>query len=435
MKESQNHPARGMLHGEVHARPFVAMKAPENISHIAMLSGEGTMKDDLKHLAKLCEQFGLTAPDNANYFYADFGPFRLKWERHTEFCTYTFHCEPQPEKPFKTTAIDRVPSEWLAKLPGQCLVAIHMAVQPSDTPELANRDIAQILGCGEVIGSIISSGARVWTDFHLHGDGYSRIIVKDADLSPFQLGRLVQRLLEIETYRMMALLGLLPARETAPEITDVDRKLGKIISNMSQVDGVEEERQQLVKLTALAAKMEKISAQTDYRFSATKAYYALVISRMEELREKRIEGLQTISEFMERRLTPASKTCMSISERKAKLARRITRTSALLRTGVDISLEEQNHALLLSMDKRAGLQLRLQQTVEGLSVAAISYYLVSLVGYGFEAVHSLGYHINIELYKGASIPFVIVLVWLGTRAVRKSLLTDKPSTKKQLPDK
>ncbi|MCK5040644.1 MAG: DUF3422 domain-containing protein [Sphingomonadales bacterium] len=429
MKEEQNHPSRELLHGEVHARPFVAMKAPENVSHIAMLCGENTAKEDLAHLAKLCERFGLTAPDKGNYFYADFGPFRLKWERHTEFCTYTFHVEPPSEQPFETTAIDRVPDNWLAKLPGECLVAIHVTLQTTDTRERANRDIAKILSSGEVIGSTMSGGARVWTDFHLHGDGYSRIIVQDANLSPFQLGRLVQRLLEIETYRMMALLGLLPARETAPEISSVDHKLSKIISSLSDIKGVEEERQLLVKLTSLAGQMEQISARTDYRFSATRAYYALVLSRIQELREKRIEGLQTISEFMERRLTPANETCLSIAARKAKLSRRITRTSNLLRTGVDISLEEQNHSLLMSMDRRAALQLRLQQTVEGLSVAAISYYLVSLVGYGLEAVHSLGVAVDIEIAKGASIPFVILFVWLGTRAVRKSLLKDKPNRK------
>jgi uncharacterized membrane-anchored protein len=430
MKKSQNHPARHLLHNELHARPFVAMKAPENISHIAMLCGEGTANVDLAHLAKLCDSFDISAPEQGNYFYGDFGSFRLKWERHTEFCTYTFHYDPPDDEPFKSTAIERVPDNWLADLPGQCLVAIHVALETADKPQRANRDIAILLGQGEVIGSLVSDGAKVWTNFQLNDDGFSRILIQDNELSPFQLGRLVQRLLEIETYRMMALLGLLPARETAPEISSIDKKLSKIIADIPDISGVEKERELLVTLTGLAAHMEQITARTNYRFGATKAYYALVMSRLDELREQRIEGLQTIHEFMEKRLTPANETCKSIAERKAKLARRIIRASDLLRTGVDISLEEQNHLLLLSMDKRAGLQLRLQQTVEGLSVAAISYYFVSLVGYGLEAMHSLGYNVDVEVNKGASIPFVILIVWLGTRAIRKSLLKDKPKTKK-----
>jgi len=425
----KDHPLRQQLHEEVHARPFVATSAPEAISHIAMFCGEDTAAADQAHLYDLCDRFGITPPTGGNFFHADFGPFSLRWERHTEFCTYTFHQQAPEAVPFQTLAVDRVPEDWINSLPGQCLVAIHVALQKSQAEALVNRQLASLLGGGEVIGSIMSSGAKVWTTFQLCDDGFSRIIVEDAELSPFQLGRLVQRLLEVETYRMMSLLALPLAQDTARDIAHTHKELRDIIRTVSKVADVTGERKLLIRLSELATHVAQLNSKTDYRFSATHAYYALVQSRLQELREERIDGLQTLTEFMDRRLTPAYKTCQSVEDRKSRLSNRITSTSDLLRTGVDISLEEQNHALLASMNRRALLQLRLQQTVEGLSVAAISYYLVGLIGYGLDALHTPWPDINSVVIKGISVPVVVLLVWMATRAVKnKVAAADAPKT-------
>ena len=309
----EDHPLRDMLHGEDHARPFVPLYPPERVSHIAMDSGEAGEAADRAHLAKLCERFGVAAPANSNYFYHDFGPFRLKWERHTEFCTYTFlHREPFTA-PFDAPVVDRVPADWLARLPGRRLVAIHMAVERADAPLRDPTDLARLIGSETVVGSIMSGGGYAWTDFHVHGDGFSRILVRDSGLSPYQVGRLVQRLLEIETYRIFALLSLPLARTAAAEISKIDHDLADVTDNLSEMHDIADEREMLIRITSLAARIERIASTTTYRFGASLAYYALVMGRIEELREERIEGLQTIGEFMERRLAPAMRTCESVA--------------------------------------------------------------------------------------------------------------------------
>ena len=141
----------------------------------------------------------------------------------------------------------------------------------------------------------------------------------------------------------------------------------------------------LDRLTRLEAEIENRQSETRYRFSAADAYHELVQRRIEELREQRIQGLQTFREFTERRLAPAMNTCRSVAARQESLSQRVSRATRLLSTRVDLTRERQNQVLLESMDRRARLQLRLQSTVEGLSVAAVTYYVVGLIGHAAEA--------------------------------------------------
>jgi len=234
----------------------------------------------------------------------------------------------------------------------------------------------------------------------------------------------VQRLLEIETYRMMALLALPVAREAAPAITRIGDELARLTQSLTEIAGLDDERRLLDRLVALSAEAERIAAATQYRFGAGRAYYALVRRRIEELREERIEGLQTIAEFMDRRLAPAMRTCESVGERLEAISTRLGRVSALLRARVEVALEAQNRDLLASMDRRARLQLRLQQTVEGLSVAAITYYVVGLVAYAAKAARGLGLRLDPELAAGAAVLPVAALVWWAIKRIRRGLRRD-----------
>jgi len=144
--------------------------------------------------------------------------------------------------------------------------------------------------------------------------------------------------------------------------------------------------------------------------------------RIEELRETRIQGMQNFREFTERRLAPAMNTCQAVSSRLDSLSQRVARATQLLSTRVDVSRERQNQRVLESMNRRAEAQLRLQQTVEGLSVAAITYYIVGLVGYAAKGLRGAGLDVNPDLAMGISIPVVVLIVALGMRKVRRVVL-------------
>lgn len=418
-----DHPLREILTNEIHARPSVPLEVPSQVSHLALLSGEQSADRDRRHVAALCRRFGMAEPpDGANCWIMDCGVFRLNWERHVEFSTYTFFRQKRFSQPFEHPVIADVPEDWLKELPGEVITAIHLALEPREAPQRGAEELDSLFLSPNLAGSRVSGGrAVVVSDFRVHHDGFSRFLVRDIDLNDLKAGRLVQRLLEIETYRMTALLAFPLAWEYGPQATRLDRTLAELTHSMTQRVDLESEHQLLDELSRLAAEVERILAGTNYRFSAARAYYALVQRRIEELREERIEGRPTIREFMERRLAPAMRTCESVSERLEVLSERVSRAADLLRTRVDVALEKQNRDLLSSMDRRAHLQLRLQETVEGLSVVVLGYYSVSLVGYAFKSLKAAGLPINAELLTGLSIPFVIGAVWFGIERFRKAL--------------
>lgn len=418
----REHRLRRALAGELHARPYEQLVAPVRASHLAVLHDGLDAAAERTFLTEWLAQHGSEPPgEGANYFSREVGSLRLRWERHAEFSTYTFFRTDNFEAPFAATALDLVSHDWLERLPGELMTAVHVAVEKTyRMPE----DLAVQFDGNPLVGSHVMGGAgEIWTDFRLHADGFGRVLVRDHGLTRGQTGRLVQRLLEIETYRMMALLAFPLARDANAEVSRMDKGLAGIVSELADPKSAANDRALLDHLTALAAQAESLDAATSFRLSAARAYYAIVIQRIAELREDRIAGLQTIAEFMDRRLAPAMKTCDSASERQQLLARRVSRAGDLLRTRVDIALEEKNRDLLHSMDRRAHLQLRMQETVEGLSVVAISYYLLGLVGYAGKGLKALGLPVDSDVLALVSLPIIVGMVWLGVRRLRKAIGT------------
>ncbi len=417
------HPLRRTLTDEMHARPYEMMPPPARASFVALHSGEAAARTEWEAVCELCRRYGVAGPpEGASHVSVDLGVFRLRWERHTEFSSYGFIKLGEFAQPFAAPVIDEVPADWLAKLPGEALVAIHVAVEDRRNGARELAELAPLFSGNTVAGSVVAGGAaKAWTDFRLHSDGFSRLLVEDLDLRVRQVGRLVQRLVEIEAYRILALLAFPEARRYGRDVTRIDEQLVALTQRITEIHALEDEQQLLAELSRLAAQVERIASATDYRFSAARAYYALASRRISELREERVQGIQTFSEFMERRLAPAMRTCESVSERLAGLADRVGRAGSLLRARVNVALEQQNRDLLASMDRRAHLQLRLQETVEGLSVVVLSYYSVGLVGYLAKALKAAGLAIDTDLVTGASIPLVVAAVFFGVGRLRKRL--------------
>jgi uncharacterized membrane-anchored protein len=391
-------------------------------------------------LLALCTYFGVAGPaPEAKHFFHDFGRFRLKWECHTEFATYTFaerHEEDLPlTEAFKRVPLVHVPQEWVTGLQGKIMVAAHVALVKAapDAPADGQRaELKRIFEGNMLAGSNVLQSAEIWTDFVIHPDGFSRFVVRDVAMHEQQGGRLVQRLLEIETYRMMALLGLPHAQHASPMLNAIEGELATLTVAMVDVDeafadnapdaaphGADEEQALLRRITGLAARLEKLALDNSYRFSASQAYFRLVQARIDELREVRIDGMPTIVEFMDRRLAPAMNTCAAVERRQEALAERIANTNDLLRTRVGIVQEQQNRKILQSMNRRAAQQLRLQQAVEGLSVAAISYYMVGLLNYAGKAAKASGLPLNPDIATGILVPVIAAGVWLGLRRLHK----------------
>ena len=420
-----DHPNRYRLTNELHARPFPELSAPCRAAHLALKQPIGAAERDrgadVAHLLALLDRYGAPHPaPGAGHYSGKIGNAFLKWEMHTEFVTYTIFADGSAETPFSGELFGLFPEEWLASAPGavvsSCLVRVE-EVADAVLEEVVERDVMRwFVPESLALARVVDGQATIAADFRIDGQGHGRMaVLARPGIGRRRLGRIVQRLLEIETYKSMAMLTLPTARAAAAAVARLDRDLSDIVSAMAERGGQEAET--LDRLLKISAEIGHLSAQSAFRFGAAGAYEAIVNQRIQVLREERLGGRQLFSEFMMRRFDPAMRTCRSAKDRLEELSERVERASDLLRTRVDVANQAQNVEILKAMDRRAALQLRLQETVEGLSVVAISYYAVNLFG-GLLAplAEPLGLS-KPGLLAAITLP-VLALVWLAIRRIK-----------------
>lgn len=423
----QQHPQRVALHNEIHARPPEAMGVPVSISHVVMVCDAAQREASWAHIAELARDHHLPQPNaGSTHVRMDLGPYRVRWELHTEFVTWTFmrplntehFGEREPE-----AALDAVPQRWFAALPGQCLASMHVWVLPTKAFGSGSL-VKHVLHEETLVASTVADGfAEVYTDFAVHADGFSRMVLLAGGMAPRRLGRLVQSLLEIETYRMAALLGLPAARDASQVLASAERELAELAQAIRSATR-DDEPLLLDRLTRLAGQVESQHAATHSRFSASAAYFELVDKRIVDIAESRLAGMQTIREFMDRRLSPARSTCAWSARRQDALSQRVSRISNLLRTRVEIEQQQSSQALLATMNSRQDIQIKLQSTVEGLSVAAITYYIVGLVSYLAKGAQHWGWPWSPEMTAAVAIPVVATGVWWSLRRLHQSVFKE-----------
>lgn len=410
------HPLRDAIVAEVHARPFRPVETPRVVHHMGFMA-EVPPEAELEAFARFCRAHGSAPPaPDARHHVLALGNSELRWERHTEFTTVSLIVAPPAGDPFRAPNTSSL-AAFLPKPPGPLLVATRLALVPAsgEGPAVDGFDAASVC-----VASVDGGNGTVITDFRPDASGFTRIRVENVSLTPERAGALVQRLLEIDTYRTLALLGLPEAQRLSPVVARIERDLTQTAMSMRRMAEFESSRELLDGLVGLAAEIESEAAAVAYRFAATQAYEEIVAARLGSIRETRVPGYSTIDSFLGRRMRPAMRTCRAVQERVGALSEKVARTSNLLRTRVDIDLESQNRDLLDSMNRRARLQLRLQRTVEGLSVAAVSYYVVGLVAYLAEGGREvLGWAYDPNVVAAAAVPVVVLAVWYLVRRIRR----------------
>lgn len=412
------HEQRDRLIAEAHARPSTPIAVPALVSRIAALSGQDGIDADRAHMAELCNRLGHPPPGpTMRWWSLDTGDWQLRWERHSEFSSWTAARAPQGGA--RESALDALPPDWVAAIPGPVLVLTTLRLRRGHHahPEPVDRH--------DAIGArLLDGAATLLTDLRPDPHGMTRFEVVMHDDDPVLAGRLALSLLEIETYRLMALLAFPVAGEAAAQVKKLETEVGELAGRIADNLGVEDDRALLTRLVALSGQMEALSASTNFRFGAGNAYYEIVLGRIASLRETPIPGMQTIGQFMDRRLGPAMRTCASVADRERALIARIARAGQMLNTRIELVTQAINADLLNSMNRRTLAQLRLQQTVEGLSVVAISYYAFSLLLYPLKALEHAWPHFDPVLASGLIAPAVVLGVWALLARVRKRLGDD-----------
>jgi uncharacterized membrane-anchored protein len=415
------HEDRAAVLAELHLRPFLQFSTPHSFRHFAFVINPLGAAAEHAAFSALCRSLGVPPPaPDTRFCRLEAGAWTLRWELHAEFSSYSWSIAQAP-----TGGLDgelALPEAFNSYTPaGRLLVRVAIALVPRfDNPDAIERPFDRT---SLAVINAAEGGARVASDFKADASGTVRFLIEDLGLTPTRSGRLVQRLLELETYRTLALLGLPAARRAEPTVRHIEEELLRLSGALTGAASTAANRNLLYQVTGLSAELEAEIASTSYRFGATRAYAELVRGRLEVIREAEDGGYVSFSRFLRRRFGPAIATCEAIDRRQQALAERLAHAVDLLRTRIQSELEDQNRLLLASMNRRSRMQLRLQQTVEGLSIAAVSYYIVGLTGYiakGLKEGGLLPHGLTPEMVAGLSVPLVIAGVWWTLHKARKA---------------
>ncbi|WP_316204066.1 DUF3422 domain-containing protein [Bradyrhizobium sp. SZCCHNS3051] len=427
-----SHALRESVLNEVHARPFTPLTQPVLVIRFAFMAKGDSPAVDRASLAAFCAQRGAPPPEpGVKHHQVDLGPVRLRFEQHSEFATLTWIWSPPAGAgPRRFGAIAPELQALIAALPqaGELLVAVKLEVENAADPVARAEEIFDKSSLAIV--TIKGSAGAVASDFRLDDDGFTRILVCADGPTPERLGALVQRVLELETYRTLALLGLPAALALAPDVDRIERRLVEVLAEMQGAQSFKLNNHLLRELTELEALLERGATGSLFRFGASRAYYDLVQARLAVIEGEPVAPYSSWSSFLARRTAPAMRTCNALEGRQSNLSLKLARAADLLRTRVNVELEQQNRDLLRSMNERTKLQLRLQSTVEGLSVAAIGYYVVSLFGYLAKGAHDTGLPVEPTLATAAFVPVAIALIWFTTHQIRKRHLKEDHEAEK-----
>jgi uncharacterized membrane-anchored protein len=413
------HESRAAILAELHARPFVPLETPRRVYHFAFATNEDEARADREEIERLCASQACAAAGDAKFKSIGFGDWTLRWEQHTEFTTYTWSTSLDASAPFSHP--DPLGAgEIRFRPPGRLIVAVHLSVvgREQALEKLASLFHSESL-C--VIGAA-KGAAHVLTDFAVDNAKFTRLIIRAGGGSALDNGRLVQRALEVETYRSMALLGLPEARRASPRLRAMELELSGITHALSRMQDTRTNEDLLHRLSDLLAASEALSTRTAFRFGASRAYHALVKNRLDLLQEAKESQYVTISNFFSARLDPAIETCNAVEARQARVSSQVERAINLMRTGITFELERQNGDLLHDMNRRARLQMRLQRIVQGLSVAALAYYLLGLTAFVAKGVKDAGWlpaDLSAEETTALSVPLVFLASWLFMARVQR----------------
>ena len=338
------------------------------------------------------------------------------WERHTEASTLTLIFPADGDDAIRAPYI-----RWLERWPGAVVRATRIFVLPDASgvdAELARQEISG----ADMVCCDINADLRIWSDFGIHSDGYGRLIITAGEVDDGERGRILQRMQELGNYRNMALLGFPTVQQYGPQVDALEARLSDHSRRVASTD--EDDDKLLDELAAISSDLELIRSATSFRLSATAAYAEVAADRLAALDVRPVANFQSLKDFTERRLVPATRTCAVFRQRLSHIAERISGVMHALDTRIDSRIKAQNLVLMQSMERSTQLQLRLQTLVEGLSVFAAAYYLLGLIGYIAKGAEGYGTGKWADVVVGAATVPVILIIYVMVGRLRSKVLSD-----------
>jgi uncharacterized membrane-anchored protein len=414
MLHDQDHPYRQAIIDEVHARPVELVPELARVRRLVF-----AVAANAAAMAKLHDRFiaalpalqgSVPATETRQYSFSH-AKRAASWEFHTEFVTVTWWAGSDDME------------DWPADI-GLELLGEAQLIGATRIDVIAGSEVPERLLPGFRLSSLClvdveDGAAQLVTDFVPDADRFTRFEFAAGALTPLRRSIIVRRLLEVETYRTMALLGLPLAREISPELRDTEIELTAVVQTLSAATSTEKVQEALLALHGLSVRSGQLSERSSYRFAACQAYGSILRHRLAGLHERVTPQGSSLTNYVGNRVEPALATCAAVEKRIAVLTDKIERAIGLLNVRIGLDMQIQNKAVLQTIAQTARSQFRLQRTVEGLSVIAISYYALGILSYALAGpLEELHFEKTLTLSLAA--PIVVLCVWLMARAVRKA---------------
>ena len=417
----RDHELRRKAVAEMHLRRWPIVESPSTIIQwVVMVADADRAAELLAIKAKAADPDAVESPTHLD---GTLGPdLRFSWERHSEGTSLTLFVGGATGQGFGDLAADERTASalaWANSLPGDIVRCTRILLTQDDAAaEQAMQGVAWERD--ELVSSHIGNGGmRMWSDFRIKEDGFGRLVVAANGTHPSDLTRTLQQLQELGNYRNRALLGLPLARDSWPRLNAAESSLRDLADRVAKDQ--ETDDQLLDSLSDLSLELASLSTAMRFRMDATKAYAQLVEERLEQLRPRPIEGYSSLDDFTQRRFRPAMNTCTASMDRLGELAVRAEQLSSLLRARIDTRIENQNGELLSSMERSISMQVRLQQLVEGLSVMALSYYLLGLIKLVLDGIAKATHRFEASTILAVLVVPVVLLVWIAMAFAKRRL--------------
>ncbi|MFO0690309.1 MAG: DUF3422 domain-containing protein [Myxococcota bacterium] len=412
------------LSQEWHARPRINLPTLFRCTHVVELGDASVLAAGRARLVDYCRRSGQSGPaSDASFHLACADDSFVRWEQHTEFVTHSVFQASDGSAPFAAIPFEGLEAEFRAGLLASRFFGTRIEVVRPPASDPTGHALARTLfGAGEVYGGRMSAGtAIVWSAFQPDADGFTRILIVSAGGHDERLSRLTHRLLDLESYRILAMMGLPVARAVMASLSGHEREMDAIMGQLQDARASEQEEAALQSITRLASLVEHMAFGNAFRFAASRAYARIAERRCEEVDEVVLDDHQRFTQFLLRSLQPAMRTCEAAELRMQRIAEQTARAAGILETMAEVSQKRQNQEIMRSLAKSASLQVELQQAVEGFSIFAISYYVVGLLGYVLKWLKTTGIGVSLEALTGAAVPFIVLLVWAFVVRARRRI--------------
>jgi len=407
-----DHPDRQAITEELHARPVDILDGTTRLRRLVFVPSSPAAIDGLiSGFNDFCASHGIPPmPRGVRQTSFAAGHRTATWEFHTEFVTITWRAALEDAENW--------PADIGIEAVGDARLIAATRIDVIADLQIPDRFIPQFNLSSLCVSLVEDGAAQIATDYVADADGYTRLEFAAGGLTPLRRSIIARRLLEIDTYRSMALLALPLARRTAPELAEAERDLTALIETLAEATTSEAIQAALDALHRLSIRSGQLSERLGYRFAAARAYGTILAARLDGLREGPTALGSTISRYLGNRVDPALATCLAMEKRLETLTDKIERAIELLNVRIGLDLQIQNKSVLETIASTAQSQFRLQATVEGLSVIAISYYALGILSYVLAGPLEW-VHFDKALAVSIAAPFTIAIVWWSVRRLRR----------------